>query len=189
MRNTRLLMLFCLILAIPIAGQEPVITIRVGRLLDGKGGTMRNTNIVVQGSKIIRLDPNATNPTYDLRSLTVLPGLIDTHVHINGHFGKDGRASNRGETPEQQAYYTAENAYVTLMAGFTTVQSVGAQADVALREATARGIIPGPRILTSIRQINEGSGGPDQLREIVRKLKADGADVVKIFASKSIRDG
>jgi imidazolonepropionase-like amidohydrolase len=66
---------------------------------------------------------------------------------------------------------------------------VGAQADVALREATARGIIPGPRILTSIRQINERSGGPDQLREIVRKLKADGADVVKIFASKSIRDG
>ncbi len=189
MRNIRLLALFCLILAIPIVGQEPTITIRVGTLLDGKGGVARNTNIVVQGSKIARLDSTATNPTYDLRTLTVLPGLIDTHIHINGHFGKDGRADNRGETLAQGAYYTAENAYVTLMAGFTTVQSVGAQADVALREAVARGIIPGPRILTSIRQINEGSGGPDQLREIVRKLKADGADVVKIFASKSIRDG
>jgi len=189
MRNIRLLVLFSLILAIPIAGQEPAITVRVGTLLDGKGGVVRNTNIVVQGSKITRLDPNATNPTYDLRQLTVLPGLIDTHVHINGHFGKDGRADNRGETPAQEAYYTAENAYVTLMAGFTTVQSVGAQADVALREAVARGNLPGPRILTSIRQVNERSGGPDQLREIVRKLKADGADVVKIFASKSIRDG
>jgi imidazolonepropionase-like amidohydrolase len=188
-RNILLLVMSCLILAIPIAGQERPIVIRAGMLLDGKGGVLRNANIVVQGSKIVKIDPNAVNPTYDLRTLTVLPGLIDTHVHITGHFGKDGRASNRGETPEQQAYYTAENAYATLMAGFTTVQSVGATADVPLREAVEREIIPGPRILTSIRQVNENSGGPDQLREFVRKLKADGADVVKIFASKSIRDG
>jgi imidazolonepropionase-like amidohydrolase len=115
--------------------------------------------------------------------------LIDTHVHISYHFGQDGRASNRGETPAQEAYYTAENAYATLMAGFTTVQSVGAAADVPLREAVARGALPGPRVLTSIRTLNENSGTPDQLRELIRKLKADGADVVKIFASKSIRDG
>jgi len=188
-RNILLLVMSCLILAIPTIGQERAIVIRAGLVLDGKGGVLRNTNIVVQGSKIVKIDPNATNPTYDLRTLTILPGLIDTHVHITGHFGKDGRAGNRGETPEQQAYYTAENAYVTLMAGFTTVQSVGAAADVPLREAVERGIIPGPRILTSIRQVNENSGGPDQLRELVRKLKTDGADVVKIFASKSIRDG
>ena len=75
------------------------------------------------------------------------------------------------------------------MAGFTTVQSVGAQTDVDLREAIARGTIPGPRILTSIQQINENSGGPDQLRQIVRGLKAEHADVVKIFASKSVREG
>lgn len=191
MRSIRLLGITCLLAVIPFAAQErPVLTtIRVGTLLDGKGGVQKNTNIVVQGSKILKIDPNATNPTYDLHTLTVLPGMIDTHVHINGHFGKDGRADNRGETQAQQAYYTAENAYVTLMAGFTTVQSVGAQADVDLREAIARGIIPGPRILTSIRQINENSGGPDQLRQMVRQLKADHADVVKIFASKSIRDG
>jgi imidazolonepropionase-like amidohydrolase len=53
--------------------------------------------------------------------VTILPGLIDIHVHISYHFGADGRASNRGELP-QEAYYTAENAYTTLMAGFTTVQ-------------------------------------------------------------------
>jgi len=69
------------------------------------------------------------------------------------------------------------------------VQSVGAAADLPLREAIARGSLPGPRILTSIRQVNENSGAPEQLREVVRKLKAEGADVVKIFASKSIRDG
>jgi len=75
------------------------------------------------------------------------------------------------------------------MAGFTTVQSVGAASDVDLREAIARETVPGPRLLTSIRQLNENSGTPEQIRQKVRQLKADGADVVKIFASKSIREG
>ena len=189
MRKFHWLILLCLCVAISSAGQEPAIVIRAGLLLDGKGGTTRNVNIVVQGTKIVKIGNDAAKANYDLHTLTVLPGLIDTHVHINGHFGADGRASTRGETPAQEAYATAENAYNTLMAGFTTVQSVGAAADVPLREAAARGQLPSPRILTSIRQLNENSGTPDQLREAVRKLKADGADVVKIFASKSIRDG
>jgi imidazolonepropionase-like amidohydrolase len=189
MRKIQLAAIVCLLLAAPLAGQEPTIVIRAGLLLDGKGGMRRDANIVVQGSKIVKIASQAPPPTYDLRTLTILPGLIDTHVHISYHFGQDGRASNRGETPAQEAYYTAENAYATLMAGVTTVQSVGAAADVPLREAIARGALPGPRILTSIRILNENSGNPDQIRELVRKLKADGADVVKIFASKSIRDG
>ena len=189
MRKIQFAALVCLLLAAPLAGQEPTIVIRAGLLLDGKGGAQRNANIVIRGSKILKIDSQTTAPTYDLRTLTILPGLIDTHVHISYHFGQDGRASNRGETPAQEAYYTAENAYATLMAGFTTVQSVGAAEDVPLREAVARGALPGPRILTSIRTLNENSGTPDQLRELVRKLKADGADVVKNFASKSIRDG
>src|SRR5215468_6679286 len=189
MRELLLLAIMSLLFVAPLSGQEPTIVIRAGTLLDGKGGAQRNVDVVVQGSRIVKIaSPNGT-PTYDLRTLTILPGLIDTHVHISYHFGQDGRASNRGETPAQEAYFTAENAYATLMAGFTTVQSVGAAADVPLREAIARGALPGPRILTSIRQLNENSGTPDQLRELVRQLKADGADVVKIFASKSIRDG
>jgi len=189
MRKIQLLLIICSLAAAPLAGQEPTTVIRAGMLLDGKGGSQRNAYVAVQGSKILKIAPQATTPTYDLGTLTILPGLIDTHVHISYHFGQDGRASNRGETPAQEAYFTAENAYATLMAGFTTVQSVGAAADVPLREAIARGALPGPRILTSIRQLNENSGTPDQLRELVRQLKADGADVVKIFASKSIRDG
>lgn len=189
MRKLQLLAMMSLLFVAPLAAQEPTIIIRAGLLLDGKGGAQRNADIVVQGSKIVKIAPATGKPTYDLRTLTILPGLIDTHVHISYHFGADGRASNRGETPAQGAYYTVENAYATLMAGFTTVQSVGAAADVPLREAIARGVLPGPRILTAIRALNENSGTPDQLRELVRKLKADGADVVKIFASKSIRDG
>jgi imidazolonepropionase-like amidohydrolase len=189
MRKMGISLMMCLLLGVSLAGQERAIVIRAGLVLDGKGGVSRNVDLVVQGAKILKIAPSAEQPTYDLRKLTILPGLIDTHVHISSHFGRDGRASNIGETPAQEAYYTAENAYATLMAGFTTVQSVGAAADVPIREAIARGILPGPRILTSIRTLNENSGTPEELREHVRKLKAEGADVVKIFASKSIRDG
>src|SRR5215813_13971185 len=166
MRKIQLLLIICSLAAAPSAGQEPAIVIRAGTLLDGKGGSQRNAYIVVQGSKIVKIASQATAPTYDLRTLTILPGLIDTHVHISYHFGQDGRASNRGETPAQEAYYTAENAYATLLGGFTTVQSVRAAADLPFREAIARGSLPGPRILTSIRQVNENSGAPEQLREV-----------------------
>ena len=90
-----------------------------------------------------------------------MPGLIDTHVHIDTHFGKDGRATSQGETPQQSMLYSVENAWVTLMAGFTTVQSIGSPSDVDLRAAIARGVVPGPRLLTSIRPVNENTGTPD----------------------------
>ncbi|HZS09752.1 MAG TPA: amidohydrolase family protein [Blastocatellia bacterium] len=177
------------ILAIPALAQETVV-IRAGTLIDGKGGVERNVIIVVEGSRIARISGTTrTGVSYDLSGLTVLPGLIDTHVHIGFHFGKDGRASNQGETPAQQILYSAGNAYATLMAGFTTVQSVGAPADVDLREAIASGQVPGPRLLTSISPVTESTGTPDQIREFVRKMAAQGADLIKIFASKSIREG
>ena len=75
------------------------------------------------------------------------------------------------------------------MAGFTTVQSLGAMSDKVLRDAINRGVLPGPRILSSLGQISNPKWTPDQIREQIRKLKAEGADVIKIFASASIRDG
>src|SRR5437660_9237424 len=78
------------------------------------------------------------------------------------------------------------------MAGFTTVQSVGSPADIPLRDAVAKGIFPGPRILTSAEPLvgqGERSGTPDQIRAFIRKQKEAGADVIKIFASQSIRSG
>src|SRR5437899_7552597 len=115
--------------------------------------------------------------------------MIDVHAHVGWHFDKDGRYAARRGDPAEEILYSAENAYATLMAGFTTIQSPGQANDVELRAAIARGIFPGPRILTSIRQLNENSGTPDEIRDKVRQLKKDGADVVKIFASASIRDG
>lgn len=164
--------------------------IRAGTVLDGRGGTLRDVAIVVRGSTIERLDmAPAGTPTYDLRRFTVLPGLIDTHVHIGWHFGKGGTIDTSGETQAEAALHGAENAWTTLLAGVTTVQSVGSASDVPLRDAIARGVLPGPRILTSIRSITDDTQTPDQLRREVRRLMRDGADLVKVFASRSIRDG
>ena len=111
------------------------------------------------------------------------------HVHIGWHFGPNGRFEPRASTPAQDILYAAENAYLTLMAGFTTVQSPGQPGDVELREAIARGVLPGPRILTSIVQITPMTGTPAELRQRVRDLKRLRADVVKIIDSVGARGG
>jgi len=172
------------------AAQTQRITIRAASAFDGKGRTIPNVTIVVANGKIADVrSGEAGAATYDLRTLTILPGLIDTHVHLDTHFNKDGRPTSQGETPPQSILYEAENAWTTLMAGFTTVQSIGSPTDVDVRAAIARGVLPGPRLLTSIRPVNENTGTPDEIRAFVRKVKADGADLVKLFASKSSREG
>jgi imidazolonepropionase-like amidohydrolase len=178
-----------LVASIALIAQDRPIRIHAAVVLDGAGKTVRNATIVVQGSKISAIETSGGAATYDLGRLTVVPGLIDVHAHLGWHFGKDGRYQARPGTPAEEILYSAENAYVTLMAGFTTIQSPGQANDVELRDAIARGVLPGPRVLTSIRQLNERSGTPDEIRELVRQLKKDGADVIKIFASASIRDG
>jgi imidazolonepropionase-like amidohydrolase len=176
--------------SIPLSSQTQTIRIHADSLLDGAGQSIRNATVVVQGSKITAIESgNAAGATYNLGSLTIVPGLIDVHAHVGWHFDKDGRYAARPGSPAQEILYAAENAYTTLMAGFTTIQSPGQPNDVELREAIARGVLPGPRILTSIRQINERSGTAAEIREKVRQLKQEGADVIKIFASASIRDG
>src|SRR5260221_14540111 len=189
--------------AILTTAQAPQgVTIRVGTLLDGRGGSQQNVVVRVDGGKIAGVGKGTGPVTHDLSKYTLLPGFIDTHVHIGWHFGKDGRFDNTGETPEDRLKAAVENARVTVMSGFTTVQSVGERADLDLRAALEKNNVPGPRILTSVRQLNERSGAqrgqrgappvlgtPDQLREAVREAKTAGADVIKIFASASIRDG
>lgn len=169
--------------------QAQTVTIRAARVLDGKGAALANATVEVKGDTIVKVDQRSGPVTYDLGNVTLLPGMMDVHVHIGYHFGKDGRAQNQGETAAEMALFAAENAWQTLMSGFTTVQSVGAASDKELRDAILRGVLPGPRILTSLGSMNERTGAPDQLREYVRKQKLAGADLIKIFASKSIREG
>jgi imidazolonepropionase-like amidohydrolase len=178
------------------AGAQRVV-IEAGTVLDGKGGTLSDVSLVVEGGKIAAIAPKAAARTggaadYDLRGLTVLPGWIDAHAHITWIFGKDGRNAGTAGTSEEDAFEAASNAWVTLMAGFTTIQSVGSPNDLPLRDAIARGKIPGPRILTAVEPLQgrgEATGTPEQIRAFVRKQKEAGADVIKIFASESIRQG
>jgi imidazolonepropionase-like amidohydrolase len=168
------------------------IVIEAGALLDGRGHLLRDTRVVVEGSKIAVLDPKASPVDYDLRGLTVLPGWIDSHVHITWSFGENSKNAGADGTTQFAAYQSASNAWLTLMAGFTTVQSVGSPTDVPLRDAIAKGAIPGPRILTAIEPLEgkgEKTGTPDEIRAFVRKQKQGGADLIKIFASASIRQG
>jgi imidazolonepropionase-like amidohydrolase len=174
------------------AGQSDRISIRAGVLLDGRGGMRENVDLIVQDGLIRSIVPSSGEVDYDLSGLTVMPGAIDTHVHINWHFDPDGKThhlSREQESPDQAALYAVENAYQTLQAGITTVQSLGSRVDKNVRDAINRGTIPGPKILTSLQAINERTGSPDAIRQRVRQLKADGADVIKIFGSASIRVG
>jgi imidazolonepropionase-like amidohydrolase len=181
----------CVLLANSTQAQDQIV-IRAGTLIDGRGGVQSNVLVIVRGARIDRVVPASTaglTITHDLRRYTLLPGLIDTHVHIDSHFGPDGRASNQGETPAQRSYGGLQNAYFTLMAGYTTVQSLGSVADTALRAAIQRGDAKGPRILTSLGSLSDTTRTPEQIREWVRGQVAAGADVIKVFASKSIREG
>ena len=167
--------------------QNKRIVLGASAVFDGKGRVLRNTRIVVEGSKIVALDPKAGPVDYDLRGLTVLPGWIDAHVHITWSFGKDGKNAGAGGATPEGAYGAASNAWMTLTAGFTTVQSVGSPGDVPLRDVIAKDLLPGPRILTSIEPVT--SGTPDEIRAHVRKQKAAGADVIKVYASGGMRQG
>jgi imidazolonepropionase-like amidohydrolase len=176
--------------ALVARAQERTIVLKAATVLDGTGKTLHNTTILVNGSKIASIGGAipAGAEVYDLGALTVTPGWIDTHSHVMYHFN-NGRLAGRGEPPEQAILYGEENAVVTLNAGFTTIQSPGSPEDKYLRDAITRGILPGPRILTSLQPITDPSLSPERIREIVRERKQQGADFIKIFASKSIREG
>ena len=166
MRTARISLSFLIVLVVCAIAQANTtavetpkkrIVIAASMLLDGRGHVSRDTRIVVEGSKIVALDPKAAPVDYDLRSFTVLPGWIDSHVHITWSFGENGKNAGADGTTQFAAYQAASNAWVTLMAGFTTVQSVGSPTDVPLRDAIAKGVLPGPRILTAIEPL-EGRG-------------------------------
>jgi imidazolonepropionase-like amidohydrolase len=185
--------LAAIVLAVFIAGlgspQKARVVIAARVLLDGKGHILRDTRIVVVGSRIVRIDPRAAPVDYDLRGLTVLPGWIDAHVHLTWSFGEDGKNGGAGRTTQEAAYQSASNAWMTLMAGFTTVQNAGSPTTVALRDAIAQGALPGPRILTAIQPLSgqgDRTGTPEEIRAYVREQKKAGADVIKIFASGAI---
>jgi imidazolonepropionase-like amidohydrolase len=168
------------------------VVIAADSALDGKGGALGKTRIVIEGSKIVAIDPKAKPIDYDLRGLTVLPGWIDAHVHLTSSFGSDGKFVGGDGTTHEDALRHASNAWVTLMGGFTTVQSMGPPSELVLRDAIASGSLPGPRILTAAGALSgrgEQTGTPEEIRDFIRKQKQAGADLVKIYAAGGFRTG
>jgi imidazolonepropionase-like amidohydrolase len=171
--------------------QDGTVVLRTSRLLDGRGALLENRDVVIRGSSIVGIVPAGQGQgdrVLDLTGYTVLPGLIDTHVHAGWHFGPDGRLARGADLPDR-VLHAAENAYSMLEAGFTTVQSLGGEEDGPLVRALERGTLPGPRIITSLGQISAAVGGPADLRATVQLLAQSGAQVIKLFGSESIRTG
>lgn len=189
--------------------QDNLTYIKAGKLFDGKSKSLRqDVVIVVEGTKIKDVQEKGTIPdavnVIDLSGRTVMPGLIDAHTHIVLHPG-DYDAQSLRETPEYRAIYGVENARATLAAGVTTIRDLGNEgsgfADIALRDAIAKGIVPGPRILAAIQPITATGAyglvgyspyvttprlsyeadGPSEIRKQVRRVVKYGADVIKIY--------
>lgn len=171
----------------PPAGPVVLIT---DYALDGHGGTLDNARIGIAHGKITSLEAAEEGTVIDLRGYTVMPGWIDTHVHLDSHFDKKGRIATESEPPMEAALGIARAAWDTLMGGVTTAQTVGDPAELPLRDAIRDQGFPGPRVLTSLAWVSaEPETTPEELRQMVRDRKEQGADLVKIFSSSSQRVG
>ena len=167
--------------AVPGGAAQETIVLHASTVLDGRGATLADRDVVVRDGLIVGIVPGGQgrgDVRYELGDLTLMPGLIDTHVHIGWHFDRATGMTHSGqveESPEDEALYAAANAWTTLRGGVTTVLSLGAPIDIPLRESIENGLVPGPRLLTSVRAVNARTGGPDELRAHVARMAGPGA--------------
>ena len=176
----------------PPPAPSATVTLLTDRAFDGRGHVILAPRVTIANGRILALAGATRGSVIDLRGYTVMPGWIDTHVHLDSHFDRSGRIATEAEPPIEASLGIALAGWETLMGGFTTVQTVGDPSEKPLRDMIRDHGFPGPRVLTSLAWIEgkgDSTGTPEQLRAIVRQRKAEGADLIKIFASTSQRVG
>ena len=191
--------------------------IHCGNLIDGKANDVQpQMTIVVEGNKIISIEKGFTKPgnsdkLIDLSKKTVLPGLVDMHVHLEGETNKDQNLQRFTLNDADIAFRSTVFAKKTLLAGFTTVRDLGGSGvNIALRNAINQGLVVGPRIFTAGKSIATTGGhadptngyrkdlmgdpgpkegvvnGVEDARQAVRQRYKDGSDMIKITATGGV---
>lgn len=193
--------------------------IHAGKLIDGRSDKVRTAvTITIEGDRIVRVVDGYTPPAsgdtlIDLKSATVMPGLMDMHVHISSQqSGAAGYAERFYLNPADVALRATNYASRTLLAGFTTVRDCGAgdKLNLAMRDAVEKGWVVGPRIIAAGSVTTTGghgdgtnglatelqealaprlpgtANGPDEMRAGVRQRYKDGADFIKIAATGGV---
>jgi imidazolonepropionase-like amidohydrolase len=191
--------------------------IHCGNLIDAiKNESQSQMTIVVEGKKITSIQKgytasSGTDKIIDLKTQTVMPGLVDMHVHLENETSKGGEIKRYQQNQADVAFDAAKYAKTTLMSGFTSVRDLGGSGvNVALRNAINKGTVVGPRIFTSGRTIATTGGhgdpsnglsdkytldnqyltgvvnGVDECRQAVRQRYKEGSDCIKITATGGV---
>jgi imidazolonepropionase-like amidohydrolase len=215
MNVKRLLFLACALISVSAFAQRTII--HCGNLIDGKANDVQpQMTIVVEGNKIVAVQKGFTAPAsgeklIDLSKKTVLPGLIDMHVHLESETSKDQAIQRFTLNESDVAFRSTVFAKRTLMAGFTTVRDLGGSGvNTSLRNAVNQGLVVGPRIFSAGKSIATTGGhadptngyrkdlmgdpgpkegvinSPEDARQAVRQRYKDGADLIKITATGGV---
>ncbi len=211
----KLVVLLSLFSCALMAAQD--IYLQCGNIVDTESGKiLKERTIVVSGNKIKSIEKgfvsgSENDQTINLKTKTVLPGLIDMHVHLESEFNPQSYIKRFTLNEADVAFEAAVNAKKTLMAGFTTVRDLGGSGvNIALKKAVNKGLVPGPRIFTSGKSLATTGGhadpsngfkkdfmgdpGPkegvvnsvDDAKKAVRQRYKNGADVIKITATGGV---
>jgi imidazolonepropionase-like amidohydrolase len=173
-----LLLIFTFFLINLISAQRTLI--HCGQLIDVKKlQVLKEMTIVIEGNKITDVQKgyssaNASDKVVDLKNKTIMPGLIDMHVHMEDETGPDKYLNGFTWNPADYAFQSVVFAERTLMAGFTTVRDLGGSgANIALRNAINKGWVKGPRVYTAGKSLATTGGHADPTNNYRRDLMGD----------------